>query len=223
MTDLSGERRDYLAGSLADAGPEDLFETWLRDAFARRDAHGDLPEPTAMTLATVEVRAGGELRPRSRTVLLKSHDQTGFVFYTNDDSAKGRQLAATPAASLLFAWLPLQRQVRVDGRVEHLGAAESDAYWVTRPRASQLGALASQQSRPIGSREDLDRRYTELAEHFGTETPISRPGHWGGMRVIPDRIEFWQGRAGRMHDRLCYDRATRSTGPLGWTRTRLQP
>lgn len=218
---LPGERTDYLAGSLADDAPADpmaLFEVWLADAFARREEVGDLREPAAVVLSTIEQTVTGP-RPRSRTLLLKAHDATGFTVYTNLRSAKGRQALATPAGSMLFPWYALQRQVRVDGRLEQVEDALADAYWATRPRESQLGAWASQQSEPVADRETLDAAYAEVAARFaGSDVP--RPPHWSGLRLVPDRIEFWQGRAGRMHDRIAYDLLPDAAR---WTRTRLQP
>lgn len=232
---LAAERLDYRAGTLDDGlltgaatggevDPLPLLGRWLDDAFARRDSDGDIPEPSAVVLSTVELSGPAGLaaatpRPRSRTVLLKGFDETGFVVYTNKDSDKGRQLADVPWASLLLAWLPLQRQVRIDGRVEHVPDAEADAYWTSRPRASQLGSAASEQSRPIASRAALEEQLARAAaEHEGTEVP--RPPHWGGYRVVPDRIEFWQGRPGRVHDRIVFTRDD-AGGP--WAAQRLQP
>lgn len=231
---LAAERLDYRAGTLDDGlltgaatggevDPLPLLGRWLDDAFARRDSDGDVPEPSAVVLSTVELSDAAEPaappRPRSRTVLLKGFDEAGFVVYTNQESDKGRQLAAVPWASLLLAHLPLQRQVRIDGRVEHVADAEADAYWASRPRASQLGSAASEQSRPIASRAALEEQLARAAaEHEGTEVP--RPPHWGGYRIVPDRIEFWQGRPGRVHDRIVFTRDD-AGGP--WAAQRLQP
>lgn len=206
-----------------------LMEAWLADAFARRTEHGDLPDPTAAVLSTVELPAQGGFagvasspaRPRSRTVLLKGHDASGFVFYTNKHSAKGRQLAHDPWASLVLPWYPLQRQVRIDGRVEEVADEEADRYFASRPRPSQIGAWASQQSEEIGSRADLDAAYAQAQSRFeGGAVP--RPPHWGGYRLVPDRMEFWQGRPSRLHDRILYER-TAGPGGGAWSRTRLQP
>lgn len=218
---LSGERIVYRAGSLDDsasADPFELFASWMRDAFARREEHGDLPEPTAVVLSTAAAEPDGAIRPHARTVLLKSFDSDGFVVYTNRDSAKGRELAANPQAALLAQWLPLQRQVRIEGPVQDVPAAEADAYFASRPRGSQIGAWASHQSQPIASRDALDQQYVQVQERFAGGG-VTRPPHWGGYRIVPARIEFWQGRADRMHDRLAYVRGADGT----WTRERLQP
>lgn len=215
------EHVDYLAGSLADSAPADplaLFDAWLDDAFTRRDLQGDISDPSAVVLSSVAIDPDGTPRPRSRTVLLKGRDERGFVVYTSRESAKGRELAANPQASLLFPWYPLQRQVRIEGRAEQVSDEESDAYFARRPRGSQLGAWASRQSRPIGSREDLEAQYAEAEERFaGREVP--RPPYWGGIRLLPVRLEFWQGRAHRMHDRIEFELTPDGT----WTRRRLQP
>lgn len=222
MTDrLADERLDYLAGSLADDAPADplaLFDVWMGDAFARRTEHGDLSDPSAVVLSTVALGADGSPRPRSRTVLLKGHDEDGFVFYTNLGSSKVAELDATPRAAMLLPWYSLQRQVRIEGRVEHLPDAESDAYWAQRPRGSQLGAWASHQSAPITSRADLDAQYAEVEARFeGLEVP--RPEFWGGMRLLAEHLEFWQGRENRFHDRIEYA----LTADGSWERHRLQP
>lgn len=219
--DLASDRTDYLAGSLADDAPTDplaLLEHWLADAFARREAEGDLPDPTAAVLSTVDL-TGPVPRPRSRTVLLKGQGESGFVFYTNRDSDKGAEIAGDAQVALVLPWFALQRQVRVEGRAELVPDADSDAYWASRPRASQLGGWASQQSRPVASREQLEAQFAEVEARFEDEADVPRPPHWGGYRVIPDRIEFWQGRGGRVHDRLVYTRDAGGT----WSRGRLQP
>lgn len=218
---LAGERTDYLAASLPDDAPADplaLFATWLEEAFARREVHGDLPDPSAVVLSTVALDGEGIPRPRSRTVLLKGHDAEGFVVFTNLDSDKGREVTATPRAALLLPWYTVQRQVRIEGTVERISDVESDDYWVQRPRGSQLGAWASHQSREIASREALEAQYAEAEARFeGAEVP--RPTFWGGLRIRPERLEFWQGRAHRFHDRIAYTR----TPDGGWGRHRLQP
>jgi pyridoxamine 5'-phosphate oxidase len=185
------------------------FQRWFRAA----QRHKQIPQPEAMGLATADRRG----RPSLRVVLLKHVDADGFVFYSNARSRKGRELAANPWASLVFHWQPLGRQVRIEGRVEQVSAAEADAYWSTRPHESQLGGAASDQSAPVASRAALLRRWRELARRYrGTAVP--RPPHWTGFRVVPTAIEFWTLRPYRMHDRELF---TRSRG--GWRQTRLQP
>jgi pyridoxamine 5'-phosphate oxidase len=212
--DLSAERVDYVGGQLlesaAPADPYELFEAWLRDAFAAKE-RGVLPEPTAMVASTT---AGD--RPSSRTVLLKEVDRDGFVFFTNYDSRKARELAVSPYAALLFGWYPLQRQVRVEGVTERLPRSASESYFATRPRASQLGAWASAQSSEV-TLEELTAAYRQAEERFeGSEVPC--PPYWGGYRVRPTTIEFWQGRPSRMHDRLLYRQRAD-----GWEMVRLAP
>jgi pyridoxamine 5'-phosphate oxidase len=173
------------------------------------------PEPTAMTVASV----GRDGRPDARTVLLKAHDERGFVFYTNFQSRKGRQLAANPQAALLFHWRHLREgvQVRIDGTVEPVSADEADAYFASRPRGSQIGAWASLQSQPLASRELFAQRVAEVEERYeGVEVP--RPPHWSGFRVVPERIEFWYGANFRLHERQCY---SRTDGV--WTQEMLYP
>lgn len=170
-------------------------------------------DPNGMVLSTVSA----EGRPSSRVVLLKDFDQRGFVFFTNYQSRKGRELIATRVASLLFWWAPLEKQVRIEGPVEQVPDAESDAYFQTRPRGSQLGAWASHQSAPLGSREELEARVAELdREYQGREIP--RPPHWGGFRLAPQLIEFWTGRQSRLHERIVYTRAGD-----GWSKGLLNP
>jgi pyridoxamine 5'-phosphate oxidase len=171
-----------------------LFDSWLREAEA-----GEPNDPNAMALATVD--AGGQ--PSVRMVLLKGHGPEGFVFYTNREGRKAGDLAATPRAALLFHWKSLRRQVRVEGAVVEVTDAESDAYFASRSRDSQLGAWASDQSRPLDARETFERRVEEMARRFeGGDVP--RPPHWGGYRVVPHRIEFWQDRAHRLHERRLF-------------------
>ncbi|RUQ38133.1 MAG: pyridoxamine 5'-phosphate oxidase [Candidatus Competibacteraceae bacterium] len=210
---LAELRHDYALGALceADVDPDPIkqFQRWLQTAVAAR-----LPEPNAMTLATTD-RTG---RPSARVVLLKECDADGFVFFTNYRSAKGRQLQQNPQAALVFLWLELERQVRVEGVVEQIAAAESAAYFETRPRDSRLGALASHQSQVVANRDIMDQRYQQLATQY-SEGPIPMPEQWGGYRLKPDLLEFWQGRHGRMHDRLRY----RAQPDGGWLLQRLEP
>jgi len=172
-----------------------------------------MPMVNAMTLATAS--AAG--RPSARVVLLKDVDQSGFVFYTNYESRKGLELAARPEASLLFYWIELEREVRIEGRVEKVTAEESDQYFSSRPLGSRHAALASPQSRLVPDRATLETRLAEIAKEHGDHPP--RPAHWGGYRVIPDTVEFWQGRPDRLHDRLLFRRLPDG----GWTIERLAP
>ena len=212
--DLSAERVDYsgehLLESAAPADPYELFDTWLKDAFAAKE-RGVLPEPTAMAVST----SAGD-RPSSRTVLLKEVDRDGFVFFTNYISRKANELAASPYAALLFGWYPLHRQVRVEGEAERLPRSDSESYFATRPRGSQLGAWASAQSSEV-TLEDLLAAYREAEERF-EGTAVLCPPYWGGYRVRPTTMEFWQGQPSRMHDRLLYRRSDD-----GWEIVRLAP
>lgn len=197
--DVAGLRQEYMRSGLSepDAGadPLRLFSAWLEDA-----VKAALPLPNAMTLATVS--AAG--LPDARIVLLKGLEEGAFTFYTNYRSTKARQLEARPAACLVFQWSELERQVRVEGAVHKVGAAESDAYYVTRPLGARLSAWASEQSAPVASRQVLESAVEEAKKRHGDKPP--RPPHWGGYRVVPQRLEFWQGRADRLHDRLRYTR-----------------
>jgi pyridoxamine 5'-phosphate oxidase len=176
-----------------DADPIKQFKKWYEEAVS-----AGVPEPEAMTLATA-TKSGA---PAARIVLLKSFDENGFVFFTNYHSRKGRELLENPSASLLFYWMPIKRQVRIEGAVEKISAEESDNYFHTRPFGSKLGAWASNQSEILESREELEKRYEEFAWKFGDTVP--RPPHWGGYRIRPTVIEFWQGQENRLHDRLRY-------------------
>lgn len=208
---LSGLRRSYVGEPLLEsavaADPVAQFTTWFQEAL-----EAGLPEPNAMVLAT----ASADGRPSARTVLLKGYDEHGFVFYTNYESRKGRDLAENPWAALLFPWHPIRRQVRVEGKVSRLSPEESAAYFASRPYGSRIGAWASRQSSVVRSREELDARYAELAARWPEDPPV--PGFWGGFRVVPREVEFWQGQLDRMHDRLRY----RLDGPL-WVLERLAP
>jgi pyridoxamine 5'-phosphate oxidase len=214
LPDLSSERVDYLGDHLLEtaipADPLVLFSSWLSDAFAAKD-RGVLPEPTAMVVSTT---AGS--RPSSRTVLLKEVNAGGFVFFTNYRSRKAAEMAGSSAVALLFGWYPLQRQVRVEGRAERVARSESEAYFGSRPRASQLGAWASSQSSEV-TLEELNTSYRWAEERFA-EADVPCPEHWGGYRVHPESIEFWQGQPSRMHDRLLYRRRDD-----GWGIVRLAP
>jgi pyridoxamine 5'-phosphate oxidase len=195
---LADLRQNYTLEQLneteVDPDPIKQFQRWFDQAIA-----AELPEPNAMTLAT----ATSDGIPSARIVLLKGLDARGFAFYTNYESRKGQELAENPQAALVFLWTLLERQVRVEGRVEKVAAAETDAYFLSRPLASRLGAWTSSQSRVISSREVLEQRFAELKATYADET-VPRPPHWGGYRVIPHQIEFWQGRTSRLHDRLRY-------------------
>jgi pyridoxamine 5'-phosphate oxidase len=209
---LEGERRDYEGQDLDPANvaadPIEQVRTWLRGA---REA--GIYEPEAMTVSTV----GDDGRPSSRYVLLRGLDERGFSFFTNYESAKGRALALRPYAALTFGWLAVHRAVRVEGEVEKLPAEQSDAYFASRPRGAQISAWASPQSTVIGGRGELDRAMAEIEARFaGVEVP--RPPHWGGFLVRPERVELWQGRLNRLHDRLRYVREGD-----GWRIERLAP
>jgi pyridoxamine 5'-phosphate oxidase len=212
MIALADLRKTYSLGSLeaadVDRDPVRQFEAWFAQA-----VEAQLPEPNAMTLATVD--ADG--RPSARIVLIKGVDQRGFTFFTNYESRKGHDLLVNPFASLLFHWVELERQVRIEGRVVKTSEAESDAYFASRPPGSRIGAWASNQSQVIESRAELEAREQDFHARFGDAPP--RPPHWGGYRLVPDAIEFWQGRPSRLHDRLRFTRE----GDAGWQIVRLSP
>lgn len=218
--ELARLRKEYEETGIepADLDPDPLeaFDTWFTQA-----QEAGCTEPNAMVVSTVD--AAG--RPSARNLLLKGLDrpgdspdgQTGFIFYTNYASNKGRDIDATSLAALTFSWLQLHRQVRVSGHCERVADATSDAYFALRPRGSQLGAWASEQSQPVADRSVMEQRFADLeAEWDGRE--VTRPPHWGGYRVEPSRIEFWQGRLNRMHDRILYEQSNDD-----WSRTRLNP
>jgi pyridoxamine 5'-phosphate oxidase len=204
-------RQEYMRAGLseaqADHDPIRQFESWFEDAI-----RAQLPLPNAMTLATAD--AAGT--PSARVVLLKGVESGGFVFYTNYFSRKGRELELRPAACTVFLWSELERQVRIEGAVVRVSAEESDAYYATRPLGARLSAWASAQSEPVRERSALEKLFTEKQLELGAQPP--RPPHWGGYRLVPQAIEFWQGRADRLHDRLLYRRQGKS-----WTIERLAP
>jgi pyridoxamine 5'-phosphate oxidase len=206
----AGTAEAVLTEAMLPADPMELLRAWMDDV-----VRAGLPEPTAMALATVSA----DLRPRARMVLLKSLDEAGgLTFYTNRTSRKASDLAEVPRACLLFPWQAIHRQVIIEGPVTPLSTADSEPYFRTRPRGSQLGAWASRQSTELSSRDELDQRYRELEGRWPEGTPVPMPEFWGGYRVQAEMVEFWQGRLSRLHDRFRYT----ATG-TGWTRTRLSP
>ena len=211
MDSIAQLRKNYTFGQLSEAevspNPLDLFQVWFDQAIK-----AECPEPNSMTLATAD--AAGN--PSARIVLLKGADSTGFTFFTNYESQKGKELAARPHAALLFHWHELERQVRIKGSVERVSPAESDAYFHSRPAASRIGAWASPQSSEIPNREFLEEAEKRFVADFGNQPP--RPEHWGGYRLHPTEIEFWQGRPSRLHDRIHYQ-----LDGAQWRITRLAP
>ncbi len=212
MKKISDLRKDYSRSELdedrAHNDPLAQFHAWFEEALEH-----EIPEPSAMTVATVDERG----RPSTRVVLAKDVDRRGIVWYTNYLSRKGRELAVNQYAALQFHWVEHERVVRIEGLVEKTSAEESDAYFASRPLASRIGVWASEQSQPISSRAVLVARAAEFGLRFGIHPP--RPPHWGGFRLVPERWEFWQGRASRLHDRLVYTRQADGT----WARQRLSP
>jgi pyridoxamine 5'-phosphate oxidase len=212
MKSIAELRKSYeraeLDESASDPDPLQQFDKWLKEAIS-----GEVPEPNAMTLATVS----GDLRPSTRVVLIKGYDARGIVWYTNYESRKGRELAGNPFAALQFHWVELERVVRIEGIVEKISAEESDAYFHSRPLDSRIGAWASPQSEVIPGRTVLVTNAAKYAAQFMLQPP--RPPHWGGYRLKPDTWQFWQGRKSRLHDRLRYS----LQGDGGWLRERLAP
>jgi len=213
---LSDMRKSYELAELDDAHlkntPRAFFEQWLDEALKAK-----IPEPTAMTLATVD----SHLRPSTRIVLLKGLESEGLIFYTNYQSRKGQELAGNPHAALQFHWVELERTVRIEGLIEKTSEAMSDEYFHSRPRGSQIGAWASPQSQVLQSRELLHAEVSRLERLYANQT-IPRPEHWGGYRLIPSVWEFWQGRPSRLHDRVRYQKSINSA-PTAWTIERLGP
>ncbi len=209
ITDLTTEKDETLDEHTVASDPMQLFQRWFEAAVA-----SGTRLPDAMTLAT----ASKDGAPSARMVLLKQADAEGFVFYTNYQSRKARELDENPRAALVLYWVQLDRQIRVEGGIERVSPAESDEYFRTRPRESQLGAIASAQSEVVASRAVLEQRFRELDESYSNRE-VERPAHWGGYRLTPERIEFWQNRTGRLHDRILYERQADGS----WTITRLSP
>jgi pyridoxamine 5'-phosphate oxidase len=212
MMSIADLRKDYSRASLSETdvnpNPIEQFSKWFQEAISAQ-----VPEANAMSMSS----ASADGRPSSRILLIKDVDQRGFTFFTNYESRKGRELDSNPYAALLFYWIELERQVRIEGRVERITDAENDAYYNSRPVKSRLGAIASAQSRPVASREVLEARVQEVEKQFG-DHPV-RPPQWGGYRLVPEYLEFWQGRPSRLHDRIAYQRQADGS----WTLQRLQP
>lgn len=212
MTDLADIRNEYSLRELSeekiDNDPFAEFGVWMDEAL-----NAKVNEPTAMTLSTVS----GEGRPSSRVVLLKGYDREGFVFFTNYNSRKGRELAGNPFAAVNFFWPELERQVNISGRTSQVSAEESDEYFMSRPFTSRIGAWASNQSEKIDSRMSIMMKAAKLLVKYASGN-VPRPPHWGGFRIVPDRFEFWQGRESRLHDRICYELVNGE-----WLISRLSP
>eukprot|EP01039_Chlorochromonas_danica_P005315 gene5314-5850_t len=215
ITSITDLRKEYSSQALLETdpvvqqGPFKLFENWLNEA-----CNAKTTEPNAMCLSTVK-----DNRPSARYVLLKGFDERGFVWYTNYQSRKGGELVGNPYAALTFWWGELERQVRIEGQVVKVSEEESDAYFQVRPRGSQIGAWSSNQSRPIAGRSALELQEQEVAQRFtDAQQAVPRPPHWGGFRLVPDRIEFWKGRGSRLHDRLVFEKVDEA-----WRLGRLQP
>jgi len=211
--DLASLRKDYKQSRLdeheVDKNPLVQFRIWFQEA-----VDSEIQEPNAMALATAD-----QGRPSLRIVLLKGLDEKGFVFFTNYHSRKGKEMADNPHVALTFFWAELERQVRIEGKVTKISEVESTQYYNSRNRSSRIGAWASPQSEVISSREELERRVSQLEDQFASEEIIPKPDHWGGYRVIPDYIEFWQGRPSRLHDRIAYTLQEESQ----WSIQRLAP
>lgn len=211
--ELAAMRRSYVQSVLDEGSvhpdPIEQFRTWFMEA-----SNAGISEPNAMTLATVDDRG----QPTARVVLLKEIRAEGLVFYTNHESRKGREIAANPRVCLNFSWLELERQVRVEGLARQLSENEARLYFQSRPKESQIGAWVSRQSEPIPSRVILEKRYREIEEKYAGETCLPLPPYWGGYLVLPETMEFWQGRESRLHDRVLYE-----TRDGSWVRSRLSP